>query len=262
MCWWWSWWEPSSTPPWLHALPQLLVTVTPPTQRPGRSCGRSERSRSRPCTPPAALIPLLDRFPASNAAPARFWFQDVLLQAHVLLLFPQAAGRRSGGPGPGRLRWSCSATGWGCGPADRNVGNSIPAGTSGLKKASILPGRTPEHRQHLQAPSSTFKHLPADPFQRCWRLPSGGTLFLSCSLHPPASSLGYLHLQVLLSEGCSLREQVSCALMFTPSTHHPGLQMWPRTRTWAEHSRQCSVLMSQVCVEASGEASGEAGRRL
>lgn len=123
---------------------------------------QSVRTEPEPAVhPPAALIPLLDRFPASNAAPARFWFQDVLLQTHVLLLFPQAAGRRSGGPGPGRLRWTCSATGWGCGPADRNVGNSIPAGTSGLKKASILPGHTPEHRQHLQAPSSTSQLTPS-----------------------------------------------------------------------------------------------------
>lgn len=39
-----------------------------------------------------ALILLLDPFPECKLAPGWFWFQDVLLQIHVLPSIPQAAG--------------------------------------------------------------------------------------------------------------------------------------------------------------------------
>lgn len=155
----------------------------------------------------AALIPLLDQFPETKAAPAGFWFQDVLLQTHVLLLFPQAAGRRSEGLRPGRLRWSRSASGRGCGSAQRNAGNSIPAGTSASNKASILPAHTPEPRQHLQAPPSSA----ADPLPEVLAPPQRRhvlALLLSPStcLHPP-----------FVNKGCRLSQQVRFALMLPPS---------------------------------------------
>lgn len=75
--------------PWFHVLPQLFVTSHSKLLVELQSL-RTELDRS--IYHRVALIPLLDRFPESKLDLAWFWFQDVLLQTHVLPLFPQAAG--------------------------------------------------------------------------------------------------------------------------------------------------------------------------
>lgn len=118
-----------------------------------------------------------------------------------------------------------------------------PCGDDWLNKASILPGHTPEH---LQAPPSSLVDLLPGVLvspQR-WHTPPHASS-ITCShqtISPPA-------LRIKVTGGVNRWDLLGCSHLHHQEGDHPDVDQNLR-----EPPLVLLLLMSQVCVEASGEA--------